>query len=86
MPEVSRFYGIIVRLYFREHPPPHFHALYGEHEAQIEITTGRVLEGDLPNTALRLLEQWRVAHAAELMADWNRARAWQPLQPIAPLE
>jgi hypothetical protein len=86
MPEVSRFYGIVVRLYFREHPPPHFHALYGEHEAQIEIATGRVLAGDLPNTALRLLEQWRAAHMAELMADWNRARAWQPLQPIAPLE
>jgi Domain of unknown function (DUF4160) len=51
MPEVSRFYGIIVRFYYRDHPPNHFHALYGEHEALIEIETGAIYDGHLPRTA-----------------------------------
>ena len=51
MPEVCRFYGIIIRLYYREHPPTHFHAIYGEHEALIEIETGEIYEGWLPRTA-----------------------------------
>jgi len=55
MPEVCRFYGIIIRFYYREHPPTHFHALYGEHEALIEIETGDVYQGWLPQTAYDLV-------------------------------
>ena len=86
MPEVSRFYGIIVRFYFRDHPPTHFHAVYGEHEAQIEIETGAIHHGSLPRTAYHLVETWRKARLAELREDWNRARQQLPLLPIAPLE
>jgi len=59
MPEVSRFYGIVIRFYYREHPPEHFHAIYGEHEALIEIPTGRIHEGHLPPKALQLVNEWR---------------------------
>ena len=86
MPEVSRFYGIIVRFYYREHPPEHFHAIYGEHEALIEIETGKIREGFLPKTAYDLVNRWRLAHLRELRDDWERARQKLPLLPIAPLE
>jgi hypothetical protein len=86
MPEVSRFYGIIIRFYYREHPPEHFHAIYGEHEALIEIETGNVHEGFLPNTAYDLVNAGRLAHLEELRDDWQRARQRLPLVPIAPLE
>src|SRR6266566_6961601 len=59
MPEVCRFYGIIIRFYYREHPPTHFHAIYGEHEALIEIETGDVYQGWLPATAYDLVNTWR---------------------------
>ena len=86
MPEVSRFYGIIVRFYYRDHPPTHFHAIYGEHEALIEIETGSIHEGGLPQTAYDLVNRWREIHLQELRDDWNRARRQMPLLPIAPLE
>jgi hypothetical protein len=86
MPEVSRFYGIIIRFYYRDHPPTHFHAIYGEHEALIEIETGNIHEGNLPNTAYDLVEQWRLLHMQELREDWNRVRTQKPLLPIEPLK
>jgi hypothetical protein len=86
MPEVSRFYGIIVRFYYRDHPPQHFHAIYGEYEALIEIETGTVHAGHLPATALDLVNKWRSIHLHELRDDWERARLQQPLLPITPLE
>lgn len=86
MPEVSRFYGIIIRFYYRDHPPTHFHAIYGPHEALIEIESGAVHEGFLPRTAYDLVARWRALHLQELRDTWNRARRQQPLQPIAPLE
>jgi hypothetical protein len=86
MPEISRFYGIIIRLYYRDHPPTHFHAFYGEFEALIEIETGAIHKGKLPQTARDLVERWRKVHVQELREDWNRARQQQPLVPIAPLE
>lgn len=86
MPEVSRFYGIIIRFYYRDHPPNHFHAIYGEHEAIIEIETGDIHEGHLPRTAYELVNRWRAQHLNELREDWNRARQQQPLLPIPPLE
>jgi hypothetical protein len=56
MPEVSRFYGIIIRFYYRDHPPTHFHAIYGDHEALIEIETGAIYRGHLPRTAYELVD------------------------------
>ncbi len=59
MPRISYFYGITIRIYYSEHPPAHFHALYGDEIAQIEIETGKVLEGALPRRALALVRKWR---------------------------
>ena len=86
MPEVSRFYGIHIRFYFRDHPPTHFHAIYAEHEALIEIETGHIYEGFLPRKALELVNEWRLLHLDELREDWDRARLEHPLLPIAPLQ
>jgi len=86
MPEVSRFYGISIRFFFRDHPPTHFHAFYGEFEAIIEINSGRLQKGYLPNTALHLVNTWRLLHLEELQHDWDRARQRLPLLPIPPLE
>ncbi|HZV33097.1 MAG TPA: DUF4160 domain-containing protein [Verrucomicrobiae bacterium] len=86
MPEISRFYGIIIRIYYRDHPPTHFHAIYGEHEALVQIENGTIYRGHLPKTAYDLVNSWRLAHLQELRTDWERARQQLPLLPIAPLE
>jgi hypothetical protein len=86
VPEVSRFYGISVRFYYRDHPPTHFHAFYAEHEALIEIDSGSIHRGYLPPIALNLVNSWRLMHLEELRQDWERARQQLPLLPIAPLE
>jgi hypothetical protein len=86
MTEVSRFYGISIRFYYRDHPPTHFHAIYGEHEALIEIETGKFYGGSLPHKARELVEEWRLLHLVELREDWRRARLEQPLLPISPLD
>ena len=86
MPRISQFYGISVYLYYRDHAPPHFHAIYAEHEAEIEIATGAVLDGKLPRKARGLVSEWVEAHRGELQRNWALARAGQPLEQIAPLE
>jgi len=86
MPRISYFYGIAIRIYFNEHPPAHFHAIYGADIAQIEIETGKVLEGKLPRRALALVRRWRKLHVDDLMEDWNLAQAHESLKPIEPLE
>ena len=86
MPEVSRFLGIVIGMFFNDHNPPHFHATYGEHEAAVSIRDGVVLWGSLPRRALGHVQEWRQAHLAELEHNWGRARAKQLLRPIAPLE
>ena len=86
MPEVSRFYGIMVRFYYRDHPPTHFHAFYAEHEALVEIDSGAIHEGYLPKTAYDLVNRWRGMYVLELRENWDRARRQLPLLPIAPLE
>ena len=58
MPRICSFYGIVIVMYFDDHPPPHFHARYGEHEAQVAIATGDVLHGSLPRSASRLVQEW----------------------------
>jgi hypothetical protein len=86
MPEISRFFGIVIRMYFNDHGPAHFHAEYGEHEALIDMDTLSVLRGELPRRALALVLEWAAFHRQELRADWERARRGTPLQPIAPLD
>jgi hypothetical protein len=85
MPEVSRFYGIVIRFYYRDHPPMHFHAIYAEYEALIEIETGNIHEGFLPKKALELVNEWRLLHLEELTDAWQKSRQEIPLTPIAPL-
>ena len=86
MPEISRFLGIVIGMYYKDHNPPHFHAYYGEHEVAITLQDGAVLSGSLPRRALGHVQEWRQAHVAELEADWHRAKARQPLNSIEPLE
>ena len=86
MPEISRFFGIVIRMFFNDHEPPHFHAEYGEFEALIELDTLEVYRGQLPHRALAMVVEWARLHREELRRDWERARAGNPLQPIAPLE
>lgn len=71
MPEISRFYGIIIFINFDEHNPPHFHAKYGEHTASILIDPVQLQEGHLPRQAWRLLREWAGQHQAELLEDWE---------------
>lgn len=86
MPTICVFFGILIRMYFNDHPPPHFHAIYGEHEAVIAIDSLAVLEGSLPTRALHLVCEWAQLHQGELMADWELCRSKLPPQAIAPLE
>jgi hypothetical protein len=86
MPEISRFFGIVIRMYFNDHEPAHFHAEYGEYEALIEIETLAVLRGELPRRARALVLEWAATHRPELRADWQRARRGTPLQPIEALD
>ena len=86
MPEISRFYGIIIYIYFREHNPPHFHAVYGEEEILIEIATLRVLSGHLPSRALGLVIEWASIHQKELKKAWEQAKSHQMPDKIEPLK
>ena len=85
MPRISSFYGIVIVMYFDDHPPPHFHARYGEHEAQVAIATGDVLHGSLPRSASRLVKEWTELRRGELLDDWQRAERAEPLVSIEPL-
>jgi hypothetical protein len=85
MAEVSRFYGIVIRMYFDDHMPPHFHADYGGLEAVVSIHPLGVLRGKLPRRALRLVRRWAGAHRMELQANWDRARAGGSIEQIEPL-
>ena len=86
MPEISRFYGISIYLYPREHPPSHFHAIYGDEEAVFDIATLRILQGSLSNRARGLVLDWAAQHRDELSAAWDRLRAGQNPGKISPLE
>lgn len=73
-------------MYYNDHASPHFHAKYGGEQASIRIDTGHILEGSLGARALRLVDEWRLLHQSELLDDWHRAQARQPLVRIEPLE
>jgi hypothetical protein len=86
MPTISSFFGIVIQMFWREHSPPHFHALYGEHEALIDIRTMEVFAGSLPRRALSLTIEWAIEHRHELMEDWNLCQSKQMPRKIPPLE
>ena len=85
MPEISRFYGIIITTYFPDHNPPHFHAKYNEFRAIIEIATGKTM-GTMPRHASKMIEEWRNSHKEELFDNWSRMENSKPLNTIKPLE
>ena len=86
MPRLSEFYGILIYMYFADHNPPHFHAIYAEHEALVAIDDGEVIRGALPRTAGRLVEQWRSEHKTELQDNWTKAQIPAELTTIEPLQ
>lgn len=86
MPEVSRFYGIVVRMYYDEHPPPHFHVAYQDAQAILRIDTLEISRGSLPRRALSLVVEWALAHRDELRHNWERAERGESIAAIAPLE
>jgi hypothetical protein len=85
LPKISEFFGISIYLYFRDHPPPHFHARYGGQEAVVGIEELAVLEGSLSPRALGLVMEWASLHQEELRQAWNRARAHEAPGRIEPL-
>jgi hypothetical protein len=85
VPRISAFHGIVIRMWFDDHPRPHFHARYSEYEVKMSINTLHVVRGRLPPRVLRRVREWAFAHRAELMDNWHRARAGKPLEPIDPL-
>ena len=86
MPQVSRFFGIIIKMYYNDHYPPHFHAEYNEHMAEISIETLEILEGNLPRRVLGLVLEWSAMHRDALRVNWELARNHEIIQPIEPLE
>lgn len=85
MPEISRFLGIIIRMFFNEHNPPHFHAIYNEFEVEIDIRTLEILKGQLPKKVYNLVLEWATEHRIELMEDWDLMRNDNQPNPIKPL-
>jgi len=85
MPVISRFLGIIILMYWRDHNPPHFHAKYGDYEILVSLE-GQIMEGRFPKRALRLVLEWMDMHRDELMLNWVKASHGEPLMAIPPLE
>lgn len=84
MPEISRFFGIVIAMFYNDHAPPHFHVRYGNERALIGIESLIVLEGRLSPRALGLVMEWASSHQTELLDDRNLARGHAPLKPIEP--
>jgi hypothetical protein len=85
MPEISRFYGIIIRMFYNDHHPPHFHAEYQEYDAIIEIGSG-IIKGEMPRRALRLIFEWLDLHKDELLENWELSQRQEVLNSIEPLK
>ena len=86
VPEISRFFGIVIAMFYGDHLPPHFHARYGEHRAIIEIESGALLTGWLPPRVLGLVTEWAAKHQRALRENWRLARRQAPLRSIPSLE
>jgi hypothetical protein len=85
VPEICRFYGIVIKMYFADHAPPHFHAEYAEHEVRIAIDSLAVVSGALPPRALGLVAEWASLHQQDLSGLWDKARRAEPLGRLDPL-
>jgi hypothetical protein len=85
MPEISRFFGIVIAMYYDDHPPPHFHAIYGAEKAEFRIEPPGLLKGALSPRALALVTEWAAMHQAELLEAWGQREAGQRPRKIEPL-
>lgn len=85
MPQISFFLGIIIRMFYRDHNPPHFHASYSEFDGIIDIEKNELIGGELPPRVLGLVIEWTALHQVELMENWERAKQQESLKDIAPL-
>jgi len=86
MPRISEFFGIFIYMYFEDHSPPHFHAIYGNHEALISINELKIIKGGLPPRAYGLVVECAMQHQNELQTNWQSALLHKPLNKIKPLE
>ena len=86
MPIISIFFGIIVRVFHDDHPPPHFHVEYGEHTAVVDLSTGMILAGKLPPRVVRLVQEWRKPNVARLRGCWTAAQSGKQPTRIRPLK
>jgi phosphomannomutase len=86
VPEISRFYGIVIRMYYDDHNPPHFHAKYGDEEGVIQIDALQLVQGSLPRRALSLVLDWGELHRSDLLDNWERGRNAQAFRKIDPLK
>lgn len=86
MPEVCRFLGIIIAMYYDDHDPAHFHVRYGEHEGKFAIMDLKLIEGKLPRRVISLVLEWAFEHRLELQQNWELLRKQKPINKIAPLE
>jgi hypothetical protein len=85
MPTISSFFGIVIQMYYRDHNPPHFHAIYGDFEVLVGISPIRIIEGSVPNRVRSLVFEWAAMHQEELLADWELCSKNQKPANIAPL-
>ena len=85
MPEISRFYGIVIKMFHNDHHPPHFHAEYAGEQLVVDIQTLAIVAGKLPPRATALVMEWAAQHQDDLRNAWNQARSMEPLDKIAPL-
>jgi hypothetical protein len=86
MPTISTFFGILIQMFWADHAPPHFHALYAEHEALIDIRTLEIIKGTMPRRALALILEWASQYRAELFEDWKLCEHNQSPKKISPLK
>lgn len=86
MPEISRFFGIVIAMYHRDHAPPHIHVRYGEFRAKFDIVSGDLIEGSMPRRARALVQEWCSLHLDELREDWQLVQERRPPNKIEPLE
>ena len=86
MPEISRFFGIVIQMFFDDHAPPHFHAAYGSANCAIEVRTLHVISGRLPRRAMALTLEWAAEHREALMEDWHLCATGKTPERIPPLE
>ena len=86
MPEISRFFGIIIKMFFLDHAPPHFHVEYGDDKAIIDIKTQEIIEGSLPAKQLKLVQAWAIIHEKELESNFinlnSESPSWQKIEPL----